>query len=311
MQQEPDRREVTWLHGGSRASKSRSPRPSWYLHLTASSFPPCAVTYSSRALHRVPGRKAFSLTLELGSRLSWANWMIHSVNPTPIFVNKTVRKVHTPWVSHGLNTLKDLVVCLCLSIKSFSNKMKPEIRFSKDACGKADAFVKVHKPGSDSLHSLHSLHSPVVTLSWDPLRVCRLRSALCKASLAPVFQLVGMLAIQIVCYYCWLLIKVWPVDLWWCGSPGGRIRQGLHSGDGTSFGKADFNRLFAPWTVWSQVSDYASLESALYLLNEDLSPLITNVCFTPFPHLRNWKRVIFFERCGQASPDSPMFDFFS
>ena len=63
--------------------------------------------------------------------------------------------------------LKDLGVCLCLSIKSFSNKMKPEVRFSKDACGKADAFVKVHKPGSDSLHS------PVVTLSRDPLRVCQ------------------------------------------------------------------------------------------------------------------------------------------
>lgn len=109
--------------GGSRASKSRarSPRPSWHLYLTASSFPPCAVTYfSSRALPAAPGRKAFSPTLELGSRLLWANWMIPSVNLTPIFINKTVKKVHTPWVSHGLkgnNTLKDLGVCLCLSIK--------------------------------------------------------------------------------------------------------------------------------------------------------------------------------------------------
>ena len=43
--------------------------------------------------------------------------------------------------------------------------MKPEIRFSNDAYGKADAFVKVYKPGSDSFHS------PVVMLSQDPLRV--------------------------------------------------------------------------------------------------------------------------------------------
>lgn len=102
-----------------------------------------------------------------------------------------------------------------------------------------------------------------------------------------------MLAIQIVCYYCWLLIKLCPVDLWWCGSPGGRIRQGLHSGDGTRFCKADFNCLFAPWAVRSQVSDYTSLESALHLLNEDLSPLITKVCSIPFPHLRNWKKGYF------------------
>ena len=65
----------------------------------------------------MPGRKAFSLTLELGSRLLWVSWMILSVNLTPILVNKTVKKVQTPWVSHGLNSLKDLGVCLCLTIK--------------------------------------------------------------------------------------------------------------------------------------------------------------------------------------------------